>query len=198
MTKTNLTGDFEEKSIINDERVSWTRWTEDSPSELKVSGDASLKSFAEETKDFVLSRLRASSFQLILKERNFDIDELCIYLIPIPVNKEFKLAEYLHSVIIENVKLDNYKNTLFVFVISEKSVLIEVWADDSFSTIAIYQETKKPGYFFYEQWAQNAEKKTLCLNVMEYFDIQKSWLRSELNCICNSILNDDDALVLSL
>jgi hypothetical protein len=201
MITANFTGDFASRSSkITDVRVSWTRTSKDSPSELIISGDESLKSFAQETKTFILNRMRSSNYQRAIDEKNIDVNELCVYLMPflVPVGEESDLPKYFHSHIMENINIDCYENTMFVFRNSDKSVLFEVWIGYNSAKTAIYQETAAPGYFQYNELNQKLEEEMRGLNTMDYWDVRKKWIRRELDRIVNAILKDDDAMVLSL
>jgi len=190
MKKAKLMGDFLGSSEMKDDHISGTPRSKDLSPELKVFGDMEIKSLVKETTDFIISRLRSFTYQRALNEMNVDINELCVYLMPHPVDMESNYAEACYSFIIENVTLDSYKNTLFVFRNFDRSKLVEVWPGVDFSTSTVFQEAAAPGRFQYEEWTQDAEERIHCLNVMDYWDIRISWILLEVYGIISSIVDD--------
>jgi hypothetical protein len=197
MSRTNLRGDFYGSPAIKDDRTNRSPLGLDSHSELKVPRDERLETLVEGMKALYKSRLQESSFNKALTERKVDIHNLIVYRMPFHVDMGSDLAEYLSSVIMKNVKLDSYENTLFVFQNKEKSLLVEAWPGNNFSTMAVYHEIAKPGHFKYPR--QLLPSMMEGFRAIGYSIIREDWIKSELERIIRSALyHYDDDLDFSL
>ena len=180
-----IKGDLIGRSNLNEPQVLFRQW-------CLVKDEDVEKSLEKKIKDFFKSKMRFSSIYRVSKERNVDIKNFNVCLMPSRVNFNSKMEEKVYSIIKKKVERRKWKNTLFVFRNSDSSVLLEVWPGSTLAKTVVYVYSGEPGFFHFNHYGQEMAKSLSCLDLKDYFTICSFFFSKELDEIIFLFFLDND------